>query len=178
MTGLNQQVNKFVSSCLFSVMCSCWRLQMIFCSASRANTHSLISVNTRGYDLLKCDHFENNMHFVQYLFFVHSSSADFCQLHLNLNTAHRNLKLSEDDRKISFSFKVQQYPDHPERFDQFNYIMCREGLFSHCYWEDECRGEDWAVAVCYKRIGRKGDSDSPTQSPDHIHWTTLPCFLY
>ncbi len=55
-----------------------------------------------------------------------------------------------DNRKISYSFKIQQYPDHPERFDQLNYIMCSEDLYGRCYWEDECRGEDWAVAVCYK----------------------------
>ncbi|KAI2656447.1 Tripartite motif-containing protein 16 [Labeo rohita] len=95
---------------------------------------------------------------------------DFYLLHLDLNTAHKNIKLSEDNRKISFSFKAQQYPDHPERFDQFNYIMCRDGLYDRSYWEVECRGNDWGVAVCYKGIGRKGDIDDCKLGLNKISW--------
>ncbi|XP_048059128.1 E3 ubiquitin/ISG15 ligase TRIM25-like [Megalobrama amblycephala] len=83
----------------------------------------------------------------------------FCELHLDLNTAHKNLELSEENRKISGSDEAQQYPDHPERFDEFPYILCREGLYGRCYWEVECSGKNWAVAVCYKGIGRKGNSE-------------------
>ncbi|XP_077063583.1 E3 ubiquitin/ISG15 ligase TRIM25-like [Siphateles boraxobius] len=83
----------------------------------------------------------------------------FCELQLDLNTAHKNIKLSEENRKISFSDKVQQYPDHPERFDVFHYVLSREGLCGRCYWEVECRGNVWIVSVCYKGIGRKGNSD-------------------
>ncbi|XP_051719312.1 E3 ubiquitin/ISG15 ligase TRIM25-like [Ctenopharyngodon idella] len=83
----------------------------------------------------------------------------FCEIHLDLNTAHKNIKLSEDNRKISASDKAQPYPDHPERFNVFYYILSREGLCGRCYWEVECSGDIWAVAVCYKGIGRKGNSD-------------------
>ncbi|XP_052472464.1 tripartite motif-containing protein 16-like [Carassius gibelio] len=83
----------------------------------------------------------------------------FCQLHLDPNTAHKNIILSEDNRKITCSNVVQQYPDHPERFDEYCNVLCREGLCGRCYWEVECCGNDWAVAVCYKGIGRKGKSD-------------------
>ncbi|XP_056114781.1 tripartite motif-containing protein 16-like [Rhinichthys klamathensis goyatoka] len=82
----------------------------------------------------------------------------FCQLQLDLNTAHKELKLSEDNRKISCLDITQEYPDHPERFDEFHYILCREGLCGRCYWEVEWSGNEWAVAVCYKGIGRKGKS--------------------
>uniref|UniRef100_A0A8C1MHK0 Tripartite motif-containing protein 16-like n=1 Tax=Cyprinus carpio TaxID=7962 RepID=A0A8C1MHK0_CYPCA len=94
----------------------------------------------------------------------------FCQLHLDPNTAHKNLKLSEDNRKISCSKVVQQYPDHPERFDKFPYIMCREGLCGRCYWEVECSGEDWAVAVCYKGFVRKGNSGACNLGYNKISW--------
>ncbi|XP_042596151.1 tripartite motif-containing protein 16-like [Cyprinus carpio] len=94
----------------------------------------------------------------------------FCQLRLDPNTAHKNLKLSEDNRKISYSEVVQQYPDHPERFDKFPYIMCREELCGRCYWEVECSGKDWAVAVCYKGFGRKGNSDDCRLGSNKISW--------
>ncbi|XP_051719327.1 tripartite motif-containing protein 16-like [Ctenopharyngodon idella] len=83
----------------------------------------------------------------------------FCQLQLDPNTAHKEIKLSEENRKMSYSDKAQKYPDHPELFDEFHYILCREGLYYRCYWEVECSGDIWAVAVCYKGIGRKGSSN-------------------
>ncbi|XP_050957271.1 tripartite motif-containing protein 16-like, partial [Labeo rohita] len=84
----------------------------------------------------------------------------FCQLNLDINTANTELKLSEENRKVSYSCKVQQYPDHPERFDWFPYVLCREGLHGRCYWEVECSGNIWAVAVCYRGIDRKGRNDA------------------
>ncbi|XP_056330040.1 tripartite motif-containing protein 16-like [Danio aesculapii] len=83
----------------------------------------------------------------------------FCQLELDPNTANKELKLSEDNRKVSYSHTVQRYPDHPERFDPCNYVLCKEGLTGRCYWEVECSGNEWAVAVCYKGIERKGMGD-------------------
>ncbi|XP_017206744.1 E3 ubiquitin/ISG15 ligase TRIM25-like isoform X1 [Danio rerio] len=82
-----------------------------------------------------------------------------CEPHLDPNTAHKHLLLSENNRKVSCSDKVQRYPDHPERFDPCNYVMCKEGLTGRCYWEVECSGNEWAVAVCYKGIERKGIGD-------------------
>ncbi|XP_016317789.1 E3 ubiquitin/ISG15 ligase TRIM25-like [Sinocyclocheilus anshuiensis] len=94
----------------------------------------------------------------------------FCQLKLDPNTAHKKIILSEDNRKASYSNEVQQYPDHPERFDGFPYILCREGLYGRCYWEVECCGDDWAVAVCYKGIGRKGNSGDCKLGFNKISW--------
>ncbi|XP_051966364.1 E3 ubiquitin/ISG15 ligase TRIM25-like isoform X8 [Xyrauchen texanus] len=84
----------------------------------------------------------------------------FCELQLDPNTAHKNLKLSEGNRKVSYSDKVQQYPDNPERFDDFPYLLCTEGLHGRCYWEVECTGKNWSVAVSYRGISRKGTSDN------------------
>ncbi|XP_048059131.1 E3 ubiquitin/ISG15 ligase TRIM25-like [Megalobrama amblycephala] len=94
----------------------------------------------------------------------------FCEFHLDPNTANKNLKLSEENRKISCSDKVKQYPDHPERFDVFPYILCQEGLYGRCYWEVECSGNNWAVAVCYKGIGRKGRSDDCRLGFSKLSW--------
>uniref|UniRef100_A0A8C1MMU7 Uncharacterized protein n=1 Tax=Cyprinus carpio TaxID=7962 RepID=A0A8C1MMU7_CYPCA len=95
----------------------------------------------------------------------------FCQLNLDPNTANKTLKLSEENRKASSSDKVQQYPDHPERFDDgFPYILCREGLCGRCYWEVDCCGKNWAVAVCYKGIGRKGKSGDCKLGLNKVSW--------
>ncbi|ROL49906.1 Tripartite motif-containing protein 16 [Anabarilius grahami] len=98
------------------------------------------------------------------------SREDFCELHLDPNTANKNLKLSEESGKISCSDKVNRYHDHPERFDEFPYILCREGLYGRCYWEVECSGKNWAVAVCYRGIGRKGRSDESKLGLNKISW--------
>ncbi|XP_039534625.1 E3 ubiquitin/ISG15 ligase TRIM25-like [Pimephales promelas] len=97
-------------------------------------------------------------------------SQYFCEFHLDLNTAHRNVKLSEESRKISYVNKDQQYPDQPERFNVFPYILSREGLCGRCYWEVECSGNDCAIAVCYKRIRRKGNSNDCTLGFNKISW--------
>ncbi|XP_048016025.1 E3 ubiquitin/ISG15 ligase TRIM25-like isoform X1 [Megalobrama amblycephala] len=94
----------------------------------------------------------------------------FCQLQLDLNTAHKEIKLSEENRKMSYSDKAQPYPDHPEQFDNFHYILCREGLCDCCYWEVECSGDIWAVAVCYKGIGRKGRSNDCRLGSNQKSW--------
>ncbi|XP_051719328.1 tripartite motif-containing protein 16-like [Ctenopharyngodon idella] len=99
---------------------------------------------------------------------------DFLQysfkLHLDLNTAHKHLKLSENNRKISASNKAQKYPNHPERFNERPYILSREGLYGRCYWEVECSGDEWAIGVCYKGIGRKGSTDYCALGFNKISW--------
>ncbi|XP_067222540.1 E3 ubiquitin/ISG15 ligase TRIM25-like [Chanodichthys erythropterus] len=99
----------------------------------------------------------------------------FCQLQLDPNTAHRNLILSEENRKASYSIEGQQYPDHPERFDWYCHILCREGLYGCCYWEVECSGDDWSVGVCYKGIGRKGNSNDCRLGFNNKSWRLTHC---
>uniref|UniRef100_M4A2I8 B30.2/SPRY domain-containing protein n=1 Tax=Xiphophorus maculatus TaxID=8083 RepID=M4A2I8_XIPMA len=80
-----------------------------------------------------------------------------CQLTIDTNTVSRNLKLSEDNRKVTCVMELQSYPDHPDRFDYWNQLLCRTGLTGRCYWEVEWRGRVY-ISVSYRRIGRKGDS--------------------
>ncbi|XP_058872553.1 tripartite motif-containing protein 16-like isoform X3 [Acipenser ruthenus] len=81
-----------------------------------------------------------------------------CQLTLDPNTAYRNLCLSEGNRKVTLRGEIQRYPDdHPERFDSYAQVLCREGLSgTRCYWEIECSGEWASIGVTYKGISRKG----------------------
>ncbi|ROL51156.1 Tripartite motif-containing protein 16 [Anabarilius grahami] len=41
------------------------------------------------------------------------------QLTLDLNTAYKRLRLSERNRVITYTKRVQPYPDHPDRFDMY-----------------------------------------------------------
>ncbi|KAM4599570.1 LOW QUALITY PROTEIN: NLR family CARD domain-containing protein 3-like [Fundulus diaphanus] len=81
-----------------------------------------------------------------------------CQLTIDTNTVNRNLKLSEDNRKVTYVEEFQSYPDHPDRFDDVPQLLCRTGLTGRCYWEVEWRG-DVEISVSYRRIRRKGDGD-------------------
>ncbi|XP_071246161.1 uncharacterized protein [Salvelinus alpinus] len=79
-----------------------------------------------------------------------------CDLTLDPNTAHRNLSLSEGDRRVEWVEEEQPYPDHPERFDLVPQVLCREGLTGRCYWEVEWTGLA-DIGVTYKGNSRKGD---------------------
>ncbi|XP_027881736.1 NLR family CARD domain-containing protein 3-like [Xiphophorus couchianus] len=80
-----------------------------------------------------------------------------CQLTIDTNTVSRKLKLSEDNRKVTCVKELQSYPDHPDRFDFWNQLLCRTGLTGRCFWEVEWRGRV-NISVSYRRIRRKGDS--------------------
>ncbi|XP_032363753.1 NLR family CARD domain-containing protein 3 isoform X1 [Etheostoma spectabile] len=81
-----------------------------------------------------------------------------CELELDTNTVHRVLKLSDNNRKVTHVKEDQSYPDHPDRFDRWRQLLCRDGLTGRCYWEVERRG-GVNISVSYRGIRRKGDSD-------------------
>uniref|UniRef100_A0A3P8NQT7 B30.2/SPRY domain-containing protein n=2 Tax=Astatotilapia calliptera TaxID=8154 RepID=A0A3P8NQT7_ASTCA len=82
-----------------------------------------------------------------------------CQLTINTNTVHKNLKLSDNNRKVTYVKEEQPYPDHPDRFDDWcPQVLCREGLTGRCYWEVEKNGQVH-ISVSYERIPRKGHRD-------------------
>ncbi|XP_078103327.1 protein NLRC3-like isoform X3 [Sander vitreus] len=72
-----------------------------------------------------------------------------CELEVDTNTVHRKLKLSDNNRKVTCVREDQSYPDHPERFDSWSQLLCRDGLTGRCYWEVERRGEV-SIAVSYR----------------------------
>ncbi|XP_078141281.1 protein NLRC3-like [Centroberyx gerrardi] len=78
-----------------------------------------------------------------------------CELTLDPNTAHRNLFLSEDNRKVTEVREEQPHPDHPERFDFWEQLLCRNGLTGRCYWEVEREGVVH-IGVTYRGISRRG----------------------
>ncbi|XP_076866450.1 tripartite motif-containing protein 16-like [Brachyhypopomus gauderio] len=81
----------------------------------------------------------------------------FCQLTLDLNTAHCHLSLSEMNKEVTWSGEVQPYSDNPERFDHWAQVLCTESVCGRCYWEVERTSGEWLfISVSYKEISRKG----------------------
>ncbi|XP_051234704.1 NLR family CARD domain-containing protein 3-like isoform X3 [Dicentrarchus labrax] len=78
-----------------------------------------------------------------------------CEVELDTNTVNRELKLSDNNRKVTRVKEDQSYPDHPDRFD-WPQLLCRNGLTGRCYWEVDWRGSVY-ISVSYRGISRKGN---------------------
>ncbi|XP_044045235.1 NACHT, LRR and PYD domains-containing protein 3-like isoform X1 [Siniperca chuatsi] len=95
-----------------------------------------------------------------------------CELTLDTNTVHRTLKLSDDNRKVTVVTEKQPYPDHPERFDFWSQLLCRNGLTGRCYWEVGWEGEVF-ISVSYRGIRRSGNSDDCCFGRNNQSWTLM-----
>uniref|UniRef100_A0A8C1MEN6 B30.2/SPRY domain-containing protein n=1 Tax=Cyprinus carpio TaxID=7962 RepID=A0A8C1MEN6_CYPCA len=98
-----------------------------------------------------------------------------CDLTLDPNTAHTGLVLSEENRKVTRVSEEQSYPDHPDRFDVWEQVLCSESLTGRCYWETEWSGDGVYISVSYKEIKRKGRSDDCLFGRNVNSWS-LGCF--
>ena len=96
-------------------------------------------------------------------------SPDACELTLDPNTAYRDLSLSEDNRKVTRVEEQQSYPDHPERFDYWRQVLCRESLTGRCYWEVERIGRV-VIGVTYRGITRRGGGDASRLGWNNKSW--------
>ncbi|CAL8299833.1 unnamed protein product [Lota lota] len=95
-----------------------------------------------------------------------------CELTLDLNTAHRRLSLSEDNRQVTVDGMAQSYPDHPERFDSWQQVLCREALTGRCYWEVERSGEI-EIGVTYRGITRRGRGGDSRLGGNNKSWSLV-----
>ncbi|KAM7000711.1 NACHT, LRR and PYD domains-containing protein 3-like isoform 1-T1 [Tautogolabrus adspersus] len=95
-----------------------------------------------------------------------------CELELDTNTVNRNLKLSDNNRKVTRVEELQSYPDHPDRFDLWSQLLCRTGLTGRCYWEVEWRGEVY-VSVSYRGIRRKGNNNECVFGFNDQSWSLI-----
>uniref|UniRef100_A0A8K9XUE2 B30.2/SPRY domain-containing protein n=1 Tax=Oncorhynchus mykiss TaxID=8022 RepID=A0A8K9XUE2_ONCMY len=98
-----------------------------------------------------------------------------CDLTLDPNTVYRLLSLSEENRKVTLRSEEQSYPDHPERFENYEQVLCREGLTGCCYWEVEWSGRRVDIGVTYKGISRKGRANDFCLGYNDTSWT-LFCY--
>ncbi|XP_060888148.1 NLR family CARD domain-containing protein 3-like isoform X3 [Labrus mixtus] len=94
-----------------------------------------------------------------------------CELELDTNTVNRKLKLSDNNRKVTWGEWFQSYPDHPDRFEN-SQLLCRTGLTGRCYWEVEWRG-GVDVSVSYRGIKRKGGRDECVFGCNDQSWSLI-----
>ncbi|CAL9701092.1 unnamed protein product [Knipowitschia caucasica] len=96
--------------------------------------------------------------------------SDLCDLTLDPNSAHTNLKLSDNNKKVTRVREQQLYPEHQDRFDTWCQIMCSSGLTGRWYWEVQWSGEV-SISVSYRNIQRKGDSDDSVFGYNPQSWS-------
>ncbi|XP_076581067.1 protein NLRC3-like isoform X2 [Chaetodon auriga] len=94
------------------------------------------------------------------------------ELTLDPNTAHKNLLLSEDKRKVTWVEQEQPHPDHQERFDHCQQVLCEQGLTGRCYWELEVL-EPFNIGLTYRTIGRKGDGNDCKLGRNDKSWCLI-----
>ncbi|XP_044229760.1 stonustoxin subunit beta-like [Thunnus albacares] len=93
----------------------------------------------------------------------------FCELTLDLSTVNTKLKLSDNNRKVTLVKEDQSYPDHPDRFEYWPQLLCRNVLTGRCYWEVEWKG-GVHVSVSYRGIRRRGDKDECRFGMNNQSW--------
>ncbi|XP_060743561.1 E3 ubiquitin/ISG15 ligase TRIM25-like isoform X1 [Tachysurus vachellii] len=99
----------------------------------------------------------------------------FCYLTLDPNTAHHRLILSEKNRVVTCSETRQRYSDHPERFNSYTQVLCKESVCGRCYWEVE-RSGDVFISVSYKACSRKGGGNECWFGYNSQSWS-LRCYF-
>ncbi|KAG7509370.1 NLR family CARD domain-containing 3-like [Solea senegalensis] len=95
-----------------------------------------------------------------------------CELELDTNTMNRELKLSDDNRKVTHVTEDQSYPDHPDRFEFCRQLLCRPGLTGRCYWEVEWRGTV-DISLSYRGIKRKGIGSDCVFGDNDQSWSLI-----
>ena len=75
--------------------------------------------------------------------------TDASEFTLDPNTAHGELSLSEDQRKVT---NVAEPGCSPRQ------VLCGQALTGRCYWEVEWKGEV-CIGVAYRGISNKGKDD-------------------
>ncbi len=89
---------------------------------------------------------------------------------------NKRLRLSESSRVITVAGTVQPYPGHPDRFDAYRQVLCRESVSGRCYWELEWSGDYGVhISVSYKSISRKGWGKECMFGYNDQSWS-LSCF--
>ncbi|XP_016398630.1 zinc-binding protein A33-like isoform X2 [Sinocyclocheilus rhinocerous] len=88
---------------------------------------------------------------------------------LDPDTAHPELMLSDDGKKVWNTVKSQKTPDTPKRFNYCSCVLGKEGFSSQkFYYEVQVSGMEWDLGVAKESIDRKGDIGL---NPENGYWT-------
>ncbi|XP_030609204.1 NLR family CARD domain-containing protein 3-like [Archocentrus centrarchus] len=81
-----------------------------------------------------------------------------CELTLDSSTADKKLRLSEENRKVTWVEDEPPHPDHKETFDHWQQVLCEQSLNGRYYWEVEVFGP-LSVGVTFRRRDVKGKTN-------------------
>ncbi|XP_076735460.1 protein NLRC3-like isoform X2 [Maylandia zebra] len=93
-----------------------------------------------------------------------------CPLTIDSDTVHSRIRLSDNNNEAMYVMEDQSYPDHPDRFDRYPQLLCRNGLTGRCYWEVEWKGRVH-ISLSNRSIGRKGGSDDCVFGENQQSWS-------
>ncbi|NXD31141.1 BT1A1 protein, partial [Spelaeornis formosus] len=77
---------------------------------------------------------------------------------LDPDTAHPDLALSEDGKRVWRGAARRELPASPERFDYWPFVLGQQRFAAgrHCWGVDVGDGGDWALGVARESVRRKG----------------------
>ncbi|XP_073677391.1 tripartite motif-containing protein 16-like [Garra rufa] len=107
----------------------------------------------------------------------------FHRFTLDPNTVHKLLYRPDwnvEKEEVAYTSTRQPYPDHPDRFDVYPQVLCRESVSGRCYWELEWRGTVGVyISVSYKSISRKGSGNECLFGYNDQSWSLFcSCFSF
>lgn len=91
---------------------------------------------------------------------------------LDPHTAHPELILSEDGKKVQHGNLNQYYPDYDKRFDKSMTVLGNKGFSSgRFYFEVQVKGKtQWSLGVARESINRKGALNLCPESGNWALW--------
>ncbi|XP_058024108.1 tripartite motif-containing protein 16 isoform X2 [Ahaetulla prasina] len=95
-----------------------------------------------------------------------------CLLTFDQVTAHRYLRLLDDNHRISNTTPWEHpYPDHPERFAHWRQVLSNQSLYmGRYYFEVEIFGAGIYIGMTNKSIDRKGSESNSCISGNNFSW--------
>ncbi|XP_005349937.1 tripartite motif-containing protein 16 [Microtus ochrogaster] len=96
-----------------------------------------------------------------------------CDITFDPDTAHRYLRLQEDNRKVTNTTPWEHpYPDLPSRFLHWRQVLSQQSLYLHRYYfEVEISGGGTYVGLTCKGIDRKGEERNSCISGNNFSWS-------
>ena len=91
---------------------------------------------------------------------------------LDGNTAHKFLRLTEENRKVTNTTPWQHpYPELPERFENWRQVLAAESFYlGRKYFEVDASGDGTHVGLTYKSIDRKGQESNSCITGNNFSW--------
>ncbi|MGH0156666.1 UNVERIFIED_CONTAM: hypothetical protein FKN15_031853 [Acipenser sinensis] len=150
--------------------------------AQDAAVQDITELSNRNAELEQLSHPDDHIHFLQDAAVMEAEGAQdaaVMEAEGALDAAVREAEGAQDaavrEAEGAQEAAVRQYPDHPERFDRWLQVLCREGLSARCDWEIEwCVGVA-SFGVAYKGMSRKGSGVDSFLGHNDTSWC-LWCF--